>query len=314
VKRICLGIVLVIAASSGALAQEAARAELGVRYWLSSGETKHSHNAQGIDPDLGNPTSVLTYSNLDAHVLEFHGRLKFGENWFTKGNLGLGQINTGSFDDEDYLTGQFKYLDTTSSVTEGRVSYFTLDVGRTEWSAHRGRSTFGAFIGFSQWSEHVDAYGIAETVDVFNRFGNAPDSLLIISNKVIWRSLRVGLAANVALGERTQLSADFAFIPYANVRNEDSHHLRTDPSDPDFFLGPVPNIIIEGRGSGLQFDAELRHEIYRRTQLGVGLRYWYLEATKGTRKVPGRPDAAEVPLVELYSKRTGLTVSLTHNW
>jgi hypothetical protein len=315
VNRRCFVVALAAAVSPATFAQEPApRAELGVRYWLSTGETKHSHNAQGVDPDLGNPTSVLTYSNLDAHVLEFYGRLNFAHNWLTKGNLGLGQINTGSFDDEDYAAGQFKYLDTTSSVTEGRVSYFTIDVGRTEWSQHRGRSTLGAFIGFNQWTEDVDAYGIARTVDVFNRFRDAPDSLLIISNKVIWRSLRVGVTANAALGERTRLSADFAFIPYAEVRNEDSHHLRTDPGDPVFFLGPAPNIIIEGRGRGLQLDAELGYEIYRRTQLGLGLRYWYLEATKGTRTVPGRPGVAEVPLVELYSKRTGLTLSLTHAW
>jgi hypothetical protein len=314
VKRSCLVVALALVASTGVFAQDAPRGELGVRYWLSTGETKHSHNAQGVQPDLGNPTSVLTYSDLDAHIVEVHGRANFAENWFIQGNVGLGRINTGSFDDEDYAAGQFKYLDTTSSVTEGRVSYFTIDIGRSEWSLRSGRSTFGAFIGFNQWSEAVDAYGIAETVDVFDLSGNAPDSLLVISNKVVWRSLRVGLAANLVLGERTHLSAEFAFIPYTKVRNEDSHHLRTDPADPIFFLGPVPNIIIEGRGRGLQLDAVLRHEIYRRTALGVGLRYWYLEATKGARKVPGSPGAAESPLVELYSRRTGLTLSLTHNW
>jgi hypothetical protein len=61
----------------------------------------------------------------------------------------------------------------------------------------------------------------------------------------------------------------------------------------------------------VQFDAELRHAVYRRTELGVGFRYWYVKATDGERKVRGFPD---LPLVEFYSKRAGLTVSLTHNW
>jgi hypothetical protein len=308
VKLRCFLVALAVAVSPATFAQEAApRGELGVRYWLSTGETKHSHNAQVLFPGAGNPTSVLTYENLDAHVFEAHARTRFGGNWFLKGNAGLAMINTGSFDDEDYFAGQVKFLDTTSSVKEGRISYFTIDVGRYEWSLHGGKTTFGAFVGFSQWTEDVDAFGIRTTVDTEGFGIDAPDSLLVISNKARWRSLRLGLAADLALAAKTRLGIDLAFIPYAQLRNEDSHHLRTDPSD----LGPVPNIIHEGKGRGVQFDAELRHTVYRRTELGVGFRYWYVKATDGERKVRDFPD---LPLVEFYSKRAGLTVSLTHTW
>ena len=307
-----LVVALAVAVSPATFAQEPApRGELGARYWLSTGETKHSHNAQGVVPSAGNPTSVLTYENLDAHVLEAHARLRFGGNWFLKGNAGLGKISTGSFDDEDYEAGQVKVLDTTSSVKEGRISYFTIDVGRYEWSLQGGRTTFGAFVGFNQWIEDVDAFGIRTTVDPLGMGGDEPDSLLVISNKARWRSLRVGLAADVTFAPKTRLGIDLAFIPYAKLHNEDSHHLRTDPSSV-FFLGPVPNIIHEGKGRGVQFDAELRHAIYRRTELGVGFRYWYLKSTDGTRRV--NVDFPDVPLVEFYSKRAGLTLSLTHNW
>ena len=74
-------LVLALAMSPLASAQEpwpiSRRGELGVRYWLSTGETKISHNAQGVDPTLGNPTSVLVYGNLDAHVLEDLGGQNF---------------------------------------------------------------------------------------------------------------------------------------------------------------------------------------------------------------------------------------------
>ena len=59
-----------------------------MRYWLSTGETKISHNAQGVDPTLGNPTSVLVYGNLDAHVLELFGRQNFRNNLFLKAAVG----------------------------------------------------------------------------------------------------------------------------------------------------------------------------------------------------------------------------------
>ena len=66
--------------------------ELGARYWLSTGQTKRSHNAQGEFPVLGNPTSVLTYDDLTAHAIELHARKSFANRWFVKGNLGLGEI------------------------------------------------------------------------------------------------------------------------------------------------------------------------------------------------------------------------------
>jgi hypothetical protein len=46
------------------------RGDLDIRYWLSTGEIKSTHNAQSLDPTLGNPTSVLLYENLGANVLE----------------------------------------------------------------------------------------------------------------------------------------------------------------------------------------------------------------------------------------------------
>ena len=105
-----------------------------------------------------------------------------------------------------------------------------------------------------------------------------------------------------------------ALVPYATFRNEDSHHLRsTDPTS-SFYLGPVPNIIIEGKGRGAQLDAELIHEVSRSTELGLGLRYWHLEATKGTRTVPHIPGAEQLPLVELVSERVGLLLSLRSRW
>jgi hypothetical protein len=204
-----------------------------------------------------------------------------------------------------------KFSDTTSSVPSGWIGYGTIDVGRSEWTLRQGRTTLGAFVGYNQWTESVDGYGATDHLGFIG--GDISRDTKVITNKVTWRSLRVGLAAGLGLGERTRLSADLAFIPYAKARNEDSHYLRTDPSDPIFFLGPVPNIIIEGEGRGAQLDAELRHAITPRTELGIGVRYWYLKATKGTRTVPAFP-GNETPIVELYSLRTGVTFSFRHLW
>lgn len=98
--------------SAFALTAQAQDAEFGARYWYSQATTTRSHNAQGLVPFLGNPTSVLTYEDLNAHAVELHGRKSFGEGWFIKGNAGLGSITRGSFDDEDFFAGQVKFSDT----------------------------------------------------------------------------------------------------------------------------------------------------------------------------------------------------------
>lgn len=299
-----------LALSGAAWSQEqpVPRGDLGVRYWISSGETKRAHNAQSFDPTLGNPTSVLLYENLDANTIELFGRQYFGGGqWLVKGFIGFGEITRGSFRDEDFNAGQVKFSDTTSSVTAGDISYGAIDIGRNEWRLRDGRTLLGIYVGYSEWKEDMDANGVT---DALGFVGPVSHDVKVISNKVTWKSLRVGFAGNLSLTERMRLDLDLALIPYSKVRNDDSHFLRQDPTD----LGPAPNIIIEGEGRGVQLDAELRYEIVRRTDLGLGLRYWYLEANKATRRLPNRPDVPELPVTDLYSERFGATLSLRRVW
>ena len=290
----------------------ARRGDLGVRYWLSTGETSRSHSAQDLIPSAGNPTSTLLYENLDANVLELFVRQSFRNDLFLKAAVGVGRINTGSFGDEDFNAGQVKFSDTTSSVTQGRIGYGIIDLGK-QWMLRDGAVTLGVFAGFAQWTEDMDAYGATDHLGFIG--GNIPRDTLVISNKVRWRALRVGLAGDFLFGSRTRLGLDLAFAPYAEVRNEDSHHLRSQPvGTAPGALGPVPNILLEGHGWGIQWDAELRHEIRRRLELGVGVRYWYMETTGGTRSLPNDPGFPELPVTELYSTRFGVTLSLRRTW
>lgn len=301
---------LVLSGAAWSQEQAVPRGDLGVRYWISSGETKRAHNAQSFDPTLGNPTSVLLYENLDANTIELFGRQYFGPGgqWLIKGFIGLGEINRGSFRDEDFNAGQVKFSDTSSSVTGGEISYGALDIGRNEWRLREGRTILGVYLGYSEWKEEVEAHGANDHLGFIG--GDVSHDVKVITNKVVWKSLRVGFAGNFALAERLRLDLDLALIPYSKVRNDDSHHLRQDASD----LGPVPNIIIEGEGRGVQLDAEVRYEVVRRTEIGLGVRYWYLEANKATRRLPNRPDVPELPITDLYSERFGATLSLRRIW
>jgi hypothetical protein len=158
------------------------------------------------------------------------------------------------------------------------------------------------FAGVHHWSERLDAYGATYTVN----FLGAPSidtSVAVISNEAKWSSLRTGVTFTTRMNAATKLFVDAAWIPYARLRNEDSHRLRDD-------FGPTPNLFINGRGYGVQLDVELRHAISDRWQLGAGLRHWWLRTSRG--------DVSTItfnaPLVELESQRTGVTLSATRRW
>jgi hypothetical protein len=275
--------------------------ELGTRYWYSEGTTTRSHNAQGLVPFLGNPTSVLDYGDLDAHAVELHARRGFENGWFVRGNMGLGSVQHGIFDDEDFLAGQVKFSDSTSSVKGNTLRYATIDVGRELWRTDAGVA--GLFIGFHYWSERLEAFGASFTV---GGVPTIPDSELVITNDTTWRALRVGLTSTARLGARTWVSVDAALVPYAKVRDEDSHWLRQDPGD----LGTAPNIFIDGRGYGMEIDLELRHQLREAWEITAGIRYWRLVARDGTREAVG----VGVPLRELESQRGGFTLGVTRRW
>src|SRR5512139_2740154 len=80
------------------------RVELSVRSWLfSTGETRWSHDASGLDPRLGNPTSQLTYKDNDTQIIELGGRLNFGHRGFLQADGGFSvSFNRGLLVDDDY--------------------------------------------------------------------------------------------------------------------------------------------------------------------------------------------------------------------
>jgi len=97
--------------------------------------------------------------------------------------------------------------------------------------------------------------------------------------------------------------ADLALVPYSKISNDDSHYLRTD-------LGPVPNIITSGRGSGVQLDLELRYAWNERLEAGIGVRHWELSKQRANVSLGG----VTVPVTEFETRRTGVTATIVGRW
>ena len=273
--------------------------ELGARYWWSQGKTQWNHNAQ---PTFGNPGSILAYDRLYAHSLEFHGAKRWSQGWFITGNAGFGLIYKGNLNDSDYDKAQVKMSETNSSVHDGQLGYVTVDGGYDVWQL-AGGGAVGFFGGLQYWTEQVNANGLSNVVGGSPNLGG---NVNVITNQVHWTSLRAGLALRSQFGEKFRLAAKLAAVPYTQMTNDDSHNLRTSPSD----LGGTPNITMDGHGRGYQLDAEARYAIYKSLDLGLGVRYWKLKASGDVRF----GSRVTLPLNDLESTRYGVTLSLINRW
>jgi hypothetical protein len=275
--------------------------EIGVRYWLSVGNTTRSIDATSLDPaqihpsatTLLNPTATTNYDKLDANTLELFARKRIEERWFAKGTAGLGKINSGTLTDETFfLVGTEPFHTMALSATDGKLGYATLDVGA---ELTRGRqSTFGVFVGYQYWKEKVDGHGFS---DAFGTAGLPPD-VLVVTNEITWHAVRLGGEYRLTRG-RTRLTVEGAWVPYAGYRNE-SRSPGFDPS------------IATGNGRGGTFDAEVRRSFPQLggIEMGVGVRYWKLTAYNGHETAGG----VSLPIVNLESERQGFTFTVAKTW
>ena len=82
------------------------RVDVGVSEWFSQGETIWSHNASGLDANLGNPSSKLKYKDTGTNVTEITGRVQLKNKVFVRGAFGYGSIGGGRLTDDDFLSAQ----------------------------------------------------------------------------------------------------------------------------------------------------------------------------------------------------------------
>lgn len=252
--------------------------EIGARYWWSEGKTGFNIT----NPLYGDPTSKLTYDNMQGNTAELYFRATNGGNIFAKGLAGGGWLDGGSLDDEDFFAGQVKFSDTFSKIKGNSLGYVTIDLGY-DFHLLDGPSkvTFGPYAGLNYWGESQVAFGSrCNRDDVDGIVCGPPGSIQVpfstkfIRNEPNWASLRLGAELRMRFWDRLSLIADAAALPVAYVWSEDSHYLRRD-------IGTPPNAVDRGTGWGYQLEGEVRYDLTPNWELGAGVRYWFADATHG---------------------------------
>lgn len=248
--------------------------ELGLRYWYSAGK---------FDKTLYNTTgatllSRLTYDGAVGHTGEAYFNITDPSNWFLKGSIGAGMLARGRLQDEDFNLPDppfsVPYSSTDSDLKKSHLTYANIDLGYYPLRGENGK--LGAFVGYHYLRENLNAYGCTQTAgnpDVC--VPSIPASVLVITQKNHWHSLRLGVAGDIMLMPNLRLSAEAAWLPYVKLKAQDFHWLRIGVD----FNGPTPE---DGRGDGMQFEAILSYFVNDYVTVAVGGRYWRMRAPKGT--------------------------------
>ena len=273
---------------------DAFSASLGLRTWFSTGQTAKTLY------DIGGSAAVsrLSYNGLDAGAVEGFGELGL-DRAFLKGNVGIGGIRNGSLRDEDFEPFTFPYSSTDSDQHDGDLDYATIDLGLYLFDSERAK--LGGFVGYNWLHQTVNAFGCEQMASSFICNPSIPTSVLAITQENNWRSLRLGLNWEVALGEHWALSGEGAWLPRVSLDGSDTHWLRICP-DFGCFTGPLPE---DGNGDGYQFEGLIEYRPTERVSLGLGGRYWHME-TSGDTHFEGRVlgfDTSPQPvdwLVDIY--------------
>jgi hypothetical protein len=246
--------------------------EVGGRYWVSFG--KLSKSLFDIPESSAGMVSRLTYSGLTGQSGEVYGRMDHVSGLMLKGYVGLGVLNKGSLNDEDFAPFINPYSSTLSDQHDGRLGYATVDLGYAFWRTPQ--MGIAGFVGYNFLSEKVNASGCTQiATNPFVCVPVIPTSVLGITEDAQFHSVRLGLTGEARLFDRLKLTAEAAWLPFTSAQATDAHWLRigTTPGD---FSGAIPE---SGHGQGVQLEAALAYQATANWSFGLGARYWRLDTT-----------------------------------
>lgn len=286
------------------------RVELSMRSWLfTAGETQWSHDASGLDPLLGDPTSELTYKDNDTHLVGLGAKVHLNRRLYLDGEFGFSvDFDRGSLIDDDYFSGQRLISRTSSDITGKGTWYFNGNVGYRAAEIPNGRGHIDVLGGFQYWRTTYEATGIDLLVCDSMVFLCIPPSQTVpaIKNTTHWITpLQVGGQFEYRILQRVSANAKILFAPASVVYNEDIHFQRSD-------LEQDPSFSMWGVGLSATVEPTIKIMLTRRLALVGGYRVMWSRSYYGRWEVHGLGTGSETaPLTEFQTFRHGAMVSLT---
>ena len=291
-------------------AQVQPRVELSLRSWLfTAGETQWSHDASGLNPMLGNPTSELKYKDNDTHLVGLGAKVHLNRRLFLEGEFGLSvDFDRGSLIDDDYLAGQRLFSRTSSGITGKGTWYFNGNVGYRAAELPNERGHLDLLGGFQYWRTTYEAAGIDRVVCDSSVITCGPTSSIFpaIKNTAHWITpLQIGGQLEYRIVRRVSAHVKMLFSPASIVYNEDIHFQRSD-------LEQDPSFSMWGVGFSAIVEPTIKIMLTRHLALVGGYRVMWSRSYYGRWEVHGLGTGSETaPLTEFQTLRHGATVALT---
>ena len=298
--------------------------KLSASYWFSKGNTAWNHDASSLSSRVGNPTSALDYQNVDSQIIELglSGELGGAQYWGI--TFGLGQIDSGTLVDDDYVSaagaiyygtsesGEHRYSRTQSDIVADGLNYLKVLLGLPIYE--RGNLVVRMAGEWSHWSETYMATGVRQIEctapgTLCNSVGYVGyTDVPVITNTVNWQALGIVLEIDYHLNNKLTLQTAVTYLPLVDMHNEDVHHLRSD-------LRKDPSFSMSGDGEGL--DLELGAEYRTNRQLAISLAYrkWVRRVSQGTwNSHPASGGTLTAVLNELRTEREGWVLGLNYKF
>ncbi len=301
------------------------RFEAGMGGWLSTGRTTWSHNASGVEPTVGNPSSRLQYRDVAVNFLEFTGTLTARERVFIRAAFGVAEIGGGRLTDDDFVSDQGATFYNTSTPGAQRISrtisdlkgdsnwYALFEGGARLWTLPRHRGFVNGFAGYRYWYQRHVATGVGQVECTSLSFCDPVGTVSaqrqnVITNRQTWHSVELGLDGEVWLLRRLRLYGKAAFLPFNRFSNEDAHLLRSD-------LLKDPSFRLTGWGLGANVEAGFSVRVWSRLFVDLGYRFWWNQALDGTwENFPIGGGGVSVPVTEFRTTRHGATVGVRYQF
>ena len=297
--------------------QKKPRVELSVRSWLfTAGDTRWSHDASGLDPRLGDPTSKLVYKDNDTHIIELGGKVHFGRRGFVRAEGGFSvSFDRGLLVDDDFTAvgGQHIFSRTHSDISGSGTQYGRLDLGFCAAEFTGSRGYVDVFAGFQYWRTRYEATGVRQelcTSSGIPGLSCTPNlnlsGVTAITNTTHWITpIHIGVETEYRVTRRVSLDLKASVSPISVLYNEDVHHLRSD-------LQQDPSFSMWGVGVGATAGAGVKFSLTGNLALTGGYRVMWNRTYEGEWKnhpIGGGSD--KVPLNEFQTIRHGVLIGLT---
>jgi outer membrane protease len=129
--------------------------------------------------------------------------------------------------DEDWLPfGLFVPYSNTVSSVDDRILYGTVDAG---YDLLRGPDyKVAPFVGYDIFNQNMKAFCCTQIANPFSDcVPPIPTSVLGITEKDTWQSVRLGAAADFFVLPQVRVNADAAYVPYVWFDGTDNHVSRS---------------------------------------------------------------------------------------